>query len=580
MLVNVLFRVSRFVTFRIGVAAVICLTALTAASGSSGTSLSAIDYTDFFCGSPLPPLLQPRQEPVVRPPHNGPVTVDVSISGFAFNPANLTINVGDTVRWTNNDFATHTATSNTSVWNSGFLSNGQTFSFTFTGAGTFPYFCGVHPSMTASITVNGSSTPTNTPTGTPTNTATPTATATATPTASGTPLISGTVTYGNAISGPPPPRFVSNVLLSGVGSPNVSALTDGFGAYTLTGFGAGSYTVTPTKTGGVNGISSFDAAKIAQHVSGSALLTGNTLIVADTSNNGSVSSFDAAKIAQFVSGGTIIPPNVTGTWRFIPVNRTYGSVSTNVTGEDFVALLMGEVSGNWANVTPTSTPTNSPTSTPTNTATATNTPTATPTATPPQLVVLYDKLGGPGNWGFDTGNAYRSWYDNVGTDFQVVTQFIGTLSDTVFLRRFEVAMRAFRPSEPTNMSIDLSNFVFKLKIWDASVSGFFGDALVPSLASYTLPPINYGNTTVPVGTSANGRPIFHIGWDGLNIPLPPNVPLEISIQAGINSSLENLVNLGSIFPGPNMLSASRIGATSQTNVTILQPMAAKISVTE
>ena len=149
--------------------------------------------------------------------------------------------------------------------------------------------------------------------------------------------------------------------MSGVGSPDVSALTDGFGAYTLTGFGAGSYTVTPTKTGGVNGISSFDAGRIAQHVAGTNTLTGNALIVADTSNNGSVTSFDAAKIAQYVSGGTIVQPNVTGTWRFIPVNRTYGSVSTNVTGEDFVALLMGEVSGNWVNATPTSTPTATPT---------------------------------------------------------------------------------------------------------------------------------------------------------------------------------------------------------------------------
>ena len=176
-----------------------------------------------------------------------------------------------------------------------------------------------------------------------------------------TPSISGTITYGNAISGPPPPRFVSNVLLSGVGSPNVSALTDGFGAYTLTGFGAGSYTVTPTKTGTVNGITSFDAARIAQHAAGINVLTGNPLIVADTSNNGTVSSFDAAKITQYVSGLATVQPNVTGIWRFIPVNRSYGSVTSNVMGEDFVALLMGEVSGNWVNATPTSTPTSTPT---------------------------------------------------------------------------------------------------------------------------------------------------------------------------------------------------------------------------
>ena len=81
-----------------------------------------------------------------------------------------------------------------------------------------------------------------------------------------TPTITGKVTYGNAIS-TPSPRFVSNVLLSGDGWIPVSAMT-GFpgGTYSLSGFGGGVYTVTPSKTGGTNGsISSFDAAKIAQH---------------------------------------------------------------------------------------------------------------------------------------------------------------------------------------------------------------------------------------------------------------------------------------------------------------------------
>ncbi|MBK8465535.1 MAG: cupredoxin domain-containing protein [Chloracidobacterium sp.] len=258
------------------------------------------------------------------------MVVPVAISGFAFSPADLTINVGDTVTWTNNDGSGHTSTSDTGVWNSEFLSQGQSFSFTFTSAGSFPYHCGLHAFMTATVTVVAAPSPTPTP------------------------AISGTVTYGNAVSGPPP-RFVSNVLLSGVGSPNVSTTTSfPAGTYTLTGFGATSYTVTPTKTDGVNGISSFDAGRIAQHVSGGTLLTGNQLIAADTSNNGSISSFDAAKIAQFVSGGTIIQPNVTGTWRFIPVNRAYASVTSSVAGEDFIALLMGEVSGNWTNTAPTS----------------------------------------------------------------------------------------------------------------------------------------------------------------------------------------------------------------------------------
>lgn len=177
-------------------------------------------------------------------------------------------------------------------------------------------------------------------------TPTPTNTATNTPTATPTVAISGTVTYGNAI-GSPNPRFVSNVLLTGDGSPIVSATTDfPNGNYVLTGFGAGSYTVTPQKTDGQNGITSFDAARIAQYVASAFTLTGNQLLVADTSDNGMITSFDAATLARYVIH---TPPfGVTGVWRFTPVSRSYVSVS-NLSGEDYSALLMGEVTGNWTN---------------------------------------------------------------------------------------------------------------------------------------------------------------------------------------------------------------------------------------
>jgi hypothetical protein len=177
---------------------------------------------------------------------------------------------------------------------------------------------------------------------------TATNTATSTPTATPPTMISGTVVYGNSI-GSPATRFVSNVLLSGMGSPNVFSTT-GFpdGTYSLSGFGPGSYTVTPSKTGGVNGsITSFDAAKIAQHVAGTVTLSGNQLIVADVSGNGTISSFDAAQIARYAA--SVSGSGFTGNWIFIPANRKYPSVSGSITGEDYVALLMGEVSGNWTN---------------------------------------------------------------------------------------------------------------------------------------------------------------------------------------------------------------------------------------
>jgi hypothetical protein len=174
--------------------------------------------------------------------------------------------------------------------------------------------------------------------------------------------VSGTITYGNAI-GSPTPRFVSSVFLTGSGSVPVSAFSSfPDGTYTLAGFGSGAYTVTPSKTGGINGsISSFDAGKIAQHVAGINVLTGNQLIVADVSGNGTISSFDAGQIARYVAA--VSGSGSTGNWIFMPAKRSYAAITGSITGEDFTALLMGEVSGNWTSPAPPS-PTVSPTPTP------------------------------------------------------------------------------------------------------------------------------------------------------------------------------------------------------------------------
>jgi len=85
-------------------------------------------------------------------------TVDVAIRGFAFQPQTITVPVGTTVRWTNQDSVAHTSTSKNGVWDSGSLRQGQSFSFTFTKPGTFPYFCTIHPSMTATVIVTGTAT--------------------------------------------------------------------------------------------------------------------------------------------------------------------------------------------------------------------------------------------------------------------------------------------------------------------------------------------------------------------------------------------------------------------------------------
>lgn len=79
----------------------------------------------------------------------------VGIQNFTYMSANLTINVGDTVTWTNSDSAPHTATSDKPLFDTGTLTTGMSGSFTFNTAGTFPYHCTIHPFMTATVTVLG-----------------------------------------------------------------------------------------------------------------------------------------------------------------------------------------------------------------------------------------------------------------------------------------------------------------------------------------------------------------------------------------------------------------------------------------
>jgi len=69
----------------------------------------------------------------------------------AFAPSPVTVGVGGSVTWTNNDNTAHTSTGST--WNSGTINPGGTFTTTFPSAGTFVYHCTIHPGMTGTVTV-------------------------------------------------------------------------------------------------------------------------------------------------------------------------------------------------------------------------------------------------------------------------------------------------------------------------------------------------------------------------------------------------------------------------------------------
>lgn len=79
--------------------------------------------------------------------------VEVKIDNFSFSPQTITIKPGTTVIWTNRDDIPHTVVSDDKVFKSKVLDTDEKFSFTFDKAGNFPYFCSVHPKMTAKVIV-------------------------------------------------------------------------------------------------------------------------------------------------------------------------------------------------------------------------------------------------------------------------------------------------------------------------------------------------------------------------------------------------------------------------------------------
>jgi len=80
-------------------------------------------------------------------------THNVTIQGFQFSPQNLTISRGDTVRFTNADSASHTATSASAGLDTGRLRRNESGDLTFETAGTFAYVCAYHGAMRGTITV-------------------------------------------------------------------------------------------------------------------------------------------------------------------------------------------------------------------------------------------------------------------------------------------------------------------------------------------------------------------------------------------------------------------------------------------
>ena len=78
---------------------------------------------------------------------------EVKIDNFSFSPATLEIKAGTKVTWKNADDIPHSVVSTDKVFKSKVLDTDEMFSFTFDKPGTYPYFCSLHPKMTAKVVV-------------------------------------------------------------------------------------------------------------------------------------------------------------------------------------------------------------------------------------------------------------------------------------------------------------------------------------------------------------------------------------------------------------------------------------------
>jgi plastocyanin len=94
----------------------------------------------------------PAAQPQAQAKSSGD-TFQAAIDNFAFTPKELKVKPGTTVRWTNKDDIPHTVTSDSKAFDSPVLDTNQGFQFTFANAGTFPYFCKLHPHMTGVVNV-------------------------------------------------------------------------------------------------------------------------------------------------------------------------------------------------------------------------------------------------------------------------------------------------------------------------------------------------------------------------------------------------------------------------------------------
>ncbi len=154
--------------------------------------------------------------------------------------------------------------------------------------------------------------------------------------------IAGTARYFTG-NGPVPGVAMT---LSGAGLRATETAADG--SFAIDEITFGSYTLRPTKGDQVDGIMPYDAALVLRAAAGLGPLSAHQIVAADVNSNGSVNAMDASYILSKSVGlieGTF--PGAGRYWTFLPEQRTYPQLDQDQTGQDFTAILLGDVSGNW-----------------------------------------------------------------------------------------------------------------------------------------------------------------------------------------------------------------------------------------
>ncbi len=154
--------------------------------------------------------------------------------------------------------------------------------------------------------------------------------------------VSGRVVFWNGS------RAVPGVQLDLAGARVYSGTSGSDGTYTVAGAEAGSYVLTPGKQDQATGITAYDASLVLQHDAQLTPLGGDAAVAGDADTSGQITALDAFYILQDAVGLIPLPfPGAGAVWKFLPANRSYANLNATVSGQNFRAVLLGDVSGNW-----------------------------------------------------------------------------------------------------------------------------------------------------------------------------------------------------------------------------------------